>query len=199
MLKKKPYSESCDQNKEPILAVIEPLFSSLSSVLEIASGSGQHAVYFAGKMPHLRWHTSDCLPYLDGINLWLDSAALGNVDPPFELNVTSSQWPQLDVDAIFTANSVHIMHQKDVINLIAGVGSILKNGGSFIVYGPFNYNGQFTSSSNQRFDQWLKDRDPLSGIKHFEEVESLANNKGLVLVKDYEMPANNRILHFKKS
>ena len=199
MLKNKPYSESCDQNKEPILTVIEPLFSSLSSVLEIASGSGQHAVYFAGKMPHLRWHTSDCLPYLDGINLWLDAAALGNVEPPFELNVTSSQWPQLNVDAIFTANSVHIMHQQDVINLIAGVGSILKSGGSFIVYGPFNYNGQFTSASNQRFDQWLKDKDPLSGIKHFEEIESLANNKGLVLVKDYEMPANNRILHFKKS
>ena len=199
MSKQKPYSESCDQNKVPILGVIEPLFSSLSSVLEIGSGSGQHAVYFAEKMPHLRWFTSDCQPYLEGINLWIDAAALGNVEPPFELNVSSSRWPELEVDAIFTANTVHIMHPQDVVNLFAGTGRILKKGGSLIIYGPFNYNGSYTSASNESFDQWLKHRDPLSGIKHFEEIESLAREHDMQLVTDYEMPVNNRILHFKKS
>ncbi len=194
----KPYSESCDQNKDPILTVISPLFSALSNVLEIGSGTGQHAVYFAEKMPHLTWHTSDCQSYLDGINMWLSDAGLTNVLPPLELDVSRSQWPQLEVDAVFTANSIHIMQQQDVVNLINGVGKLLKQKGSFVIYGPFNYNGQYTSKSNESFDQWLKQRDPLSGIKHFEEIESLANDNGMRLVTDYEMPANNRILHFIK-
>lgn len=199
MSKQKPYSESCEQNKVPILGVIAPLFSTLFNVLEIGSGSGQHAVYFAGKMPHLRWFTSDCQPYLEGINLWIAAAALNNLEPPFELDVSSSRWPELEVDAIFTANTVHIMHPQDVVNLVAGAGRTLKNNGSLIIYGPFNYNGNYTSASNESFDQWLKGRDRLSGIKHFEQVESLAKEHGMQLVTDYEMPVNNRILHFKKS
>jgi len=195
---KKPYSESCDQNRDPILSVISPLFSLLSNVLEVGSGTGQHAVYFAEKMPHLRWHTSDCQPYLDGINMWLKYVDLPNIVPPLELDVSISQWPELNVDAVFTANSAHIMHRHDVINLINGVAELLSNQGDFIIYGPFNYNGIYTSESNARFDQWLKDRDPLSGIKNFEEIESMANDNSMQLVKDYEMPANNHLLHFKK-
>ena len=194
----KPYSESCDQNKEPILAVILPVFSSLSSVLEIGSGTGQHAIYFAGNMPHLKWHTSDCRSYLAGINMWLDDAGLPNVLPPFELNVTESSWPKLDVDAVFTANSIHIMSQQDVLNFMSGVGNLLAEQGELMIYGPFNYNGQYTSSSNESFDQWLKSRDPLSGIKHFEDMVALANKNRMQLVADHAMPANNRILHFKK-
>ena len=194
----KPYSESCDQNKEPILAVILPVFSSLSSVLEIGSGTGQHAIYFAGNMPHLKWHTSDCRSYLAGINMWLDDAGLPNVLPPFELNVTESSWPKLDVDAVFTANSIHIMSQQDVLNFMSGVGNLLAEQGELMIYGPFNYNGQYTSSSNESFDQWLKSRDPLSGIKHFEDMVALANKNRMQLVVDHAMPANNRILHFKK-
>ena len=194
----KPYSESCDQNKEVILSVISPLFSSLSNVLEIGSGTGQHAIYFAEKMPHLRWHTSDCLSYLNGINMWLADTGLTNVMPPIELNVSRSQWPQLGVDAVFTANSIHIMHQQDVVNLINGVGKLLKLGGSFVIYGPFNYNGLYTSKSNENFDRWLKQRDAFSGINNFEEIESLAKSNNMQLVTDYEMPANNRILHFIK-
>lgn len=195
----KPYSESCDQNKDVILSVISPLFFSLSNVLEIGSGTGQHAIYFAGKMPHLTWHTSDCQSYLDGINMWLADTGLTNVLPPLELDVSRSQWPQLEVDAVFTANSIHIMQQQDVVNLINGVGKLLKQGGSFVIYGPFNYNGLYTSKSNESFDQWLKDRDPLSGVKNFEEIESMANSNNMQLVTDYEMPANNRILHFIKT
>ena len=138
---KKPYSESCDQNRDPILSVISPLFSLLSNVLEVGSGTGQHAVYFAEKMPHLRWHTSDCQPYLDGINMWLKYVDLPNIVPPLELDVSISQWPELNVDAVFTANSAHIMHRHDVINLINGVAELLSNQGDFIIYGPFNYNG----------------------------------------------------------
>ena len=194
----KPFSESCDQNRDPILSVISPVLSSVSSVLEIGSGTGQHAIYFAEKMPHLKWYTSDCKSYLDGINMWLIDAGLLNVAAPFELDVTSSPWPEFDVDAVFTANSIHIMNQQDVINFMSGVGRLLRKQGRLMVYGPFNYNGVYTSKSNESFDQWLKNRDPLSGIKHFEEMVSLANNNGMQLVTDYEMPANNRILHFVK-
>ncbi len=194
----KPYSESCEQNKQVILSIISPLFSSLSSVLEIGGGTGQHAVYFAEKMPHLTWHTSDCRSHLDGINTWVGESGLHNVKPPFELDVSKSQWPELNVDAIFTANSIHIMHQQDVVNFIRGAGSLLKQHGRLVIYGPFNYNGSYTSESNEHFDQWLKQQDPQSCIKHFEEIDLLANNNGMRLVTDYEMPANNRLLHFVK-
>ena len=181
----KPYSESCDQNKQVILSIISPLFSSLSSVLEIGSGTGQHAVYFAEKMPHLTWHTSDCRSHIDGINSWVTESDLNNVKPPFELDVSKSPWPDSDVDAIFTANSIHIMHQQDVVNFIRGASGLLKQHGSLVIYGPFNYNGLYTSASNERFDQWLKQQDPQSCIKHFEEIDSLANNNGMRLVTDY--------------
>lgn len=197
-IKNKPYSESCEQNKEPILAVISPVFSAVSSVLEIGSGTGQHAIYFADQLPHLKWHTSDCASYLDGINMWQDDAGLPNVLPPFELDVSVSLWPQLDVDAVFTANSIHIMSQPDVVNFMVGVGRLLKVQGELMIYGPFNYDGQYTSDSNESFDQWLKSRDPLSGIKHFEDMVSLANENGMQLVFDHVMPANNRVLHFRK-
>jgi len=194
----KPYSESCEQNKEAILHILKPVFASTNSVLEIGSGTGQHAVYFAEKSPHLVWHTSDCLAYLKGIKMWLKDASLSNVKYPFELNVSTSIWPKLDIDAVFTANAVHIMQQQDVINLFSGVGDLLKAQGQLLIYGPFNYNGAYTSPSNASFDQWLKNRDPLSGIKDFEDLVLLANNNALQLVADYEMPANNRILHFVK-
>ena len=195
----KPYSESCDQNREPILSNIRPVFSSIDMVLEIGSGTGQHAIYFAEKMPHLTWHTSDCASYLDGINRWLSDASLPNTIPPFELDVSKSKWPEFSPDAIFTANTVHIMSCDDVENLMRGAGKILKKNASLIIYGPFNYNGQFTSESNRSFDQWLKDRDQLSGIKNFEDIALLAVDNGMHLLNDYKMPANNRILHFVKN
>ena len=194
----KPYSESCDQNKEPILSVISPVFSTLSSVLEVGSGTGQHAIYFAEKMPHLKWYTSDCQSYLEGISMWLNEAALPNTAGPVELDVTVSPWPGLDVDAIFTANTVHIMGWNEVTHLMTGAGQLLGNQGSLLIYGPFNYGGVYTSDSNERFDQWLKSRDPKSGIKNFEDIVSLAADNGMELVTDYAMPANNRILHFNK-
>jgi cyclopropane fatty-acyl-phospholipid synthase-like methyltransferase len=174
------------------------MLETAGSVLEIGSGTGQHAVYFASMMPHLQWYTSDCASYLQGINLWVAESGLGNVHAPFELNVSSSNWPILDVDAIFSANSLHIMSEYDADNMIAGSGSLLKSQGSLIIYGPFNYHGEYTSESNRRFDGWLKDRDPESGIKDFEWINTLAERHGLTLAEDCPMPANNRILHFSK-
>ncbi len=195
----KPYSESCEQNKEPILSVISPLLASVSSVLEIGSGTGQHAIYFSKMMPHLSWHTSDCRPYLEGINAWISEASHKNVMPPFELDVSASKWPNAKYDAIFTANSLHIMNKQNADDLIEGAAAILNKGGSLIIYGPFNYNGSFSSESNKQFNQWLKDRDAQSGIKHFEDIALLALGNNMQLVTDYEMPANNRILHFIKN
>ena len=194
----KPYAESCDQNRDPILSVIRPLFAGAATVLEIGSGTGQHAVYFASNMPHLTWQTSDCPEYHEGINLWLEEAKLPNIRPPLMLDVKRSDWPDMVVDAVFSANTAHIMHWPDVVAMFAGVGGVLRAGGLFTLYGPFNYNGNFSSESNARFDSWLKARDPEMGVRDFEALEQLAQSAGMVLLDDYEMPVNNRILCWQR-
>jgi cyclopropane fatty-acyl-phospholipid synthase-like methyltransferase len=194
----KPCSASCDENREPILAVIQPLLAESSSVLEIGSGTGQHAVYFAARLPHLVWHTSDRIEYHAGITMWLQEANLENTRGPWELDVTKSEWPQQKFDAVFSANTVHIMHWPEVEALFSGAASVLPKAGRLLVYGPFNYGNRFTSDSNARFDQWLKSRDPASGIRNFEDLDRLANQAGMVLINDVEMPANNRILYWEK-
>ncbi len=194
----KPYSESCDQNRAPILAVIEGVLADCRAVLEIGSGTGQHAVAFARQLPHLVWHTSDCLENHAGIQLWLDEAGLSNVRSPLRLDVLQTEWPNIEVDAIFTANTAHIMDWQAVQAMFAGAGRLLANGGQFLMYGPFNYGNRYTSDSNARFDEWLKARDPLSGIRNFEDLARLAGQVGMVLKNDYAMPANNRILHWQK-
>ena len=194
----KPYSESCDQNRNPILAIIENLFKDKKHILEIGSGTGQHAVYFAKHMPHLIWQTSDQETYHDGINQWLEEANLDNTRKPITLNVSTNDWPELDIDAIFSANAVHIMSWENVTDFIKNTGKLLPNKGLLVLYGPFNYNNQYTSQSNARFDEWLKQRDPSSGIRNFEDIDHLAQQAGLIFQKDFTMPANNRILTWKK-
>ena len=194
----KPHAESCDQNREPILAVIQPLLADCGSVLEIGSRTGQHAVFFAENMPRLVWHTSDCEQYHDGIKQWLQEARLDNTRAPITLDVSTSKWPRHTFDAVFSANTVHIMHWPEVEAMFSGVATVLKSGGKFLLYGPFNYNGRYTSESNASFDSRLKDRDPESGIKNFEDLDRLAQQAGLRLRNDYEMPANNRILYWEK-
>lgn len=194
----KPYAESCDQNREAILAVIQPLLRECRSVLEIGSGTGQHAVYFGARMPHLQWHTSDRLENHSGIQAWLDEAALANLHPPIELDVRRSPWPAVVVDAIFSANTTHIMHWPDVEALFAGGGRVLRSGGLFLLYGPFSFSGVHTSDSNAQFDQRLKGRDPLSGVRDFDDLNRLAGAAGLEFRHDYAMPVNNRILLWQK-
>lgn len=194
----KPYSESCEQNREPILAVLKQAFADCSQVLEIGSGTGQHAVYFGADLPHLRWQTSDVLAHHPGIRSWLAEAALPNVLPPLELDVSQPHWPSSRYDAVFSANTLHIMGWPEVVRFFEGVGAVLAPGGVLVVYGPFNYNGQFTSESNARFDGWLKARDPASGVRDFEAVDALARAQGLILQQDIAMPANNRSLVWQR-
>lgn len=195
----KPYSEACDQNKLPILDVLRTEFDDARRVLEIGSGTGQHAVYFGRHLPHLVWQTSDLVVYHAGIKAWLSEVVLPNVLPPLALDVDDDPWPEEQVDGVFSANTTHIMSWPQVERMFAGVGRVLGAGGVFCLYGPFNYAGSHTSDSNARFDAWLKARDPRSGIRDFEALDALARGAGMWLARDYEMPVNNRILVWRKS
>lgn len=194
----KPYAPSCDENKKVILEAIKPYLEKKSTVLEIASGTGQHAAYFAQNMSHLKWQTSDLKAAKVGISMWLKEADLPNLLYPIELNVSESEWPQQKFDAIFTANSLHIMSQKNVKDMFFKLTQVLDKNGLLIVYGPFNYGGQYTSQSNAQFDVWLKNQNRLSCIKDFEWCNELAEQAQLHLLKDIEMPCNNRVLIWQR-
>lgn len=194
----KQYSAACDQNKDPILKAIKPLLLNAKSVLEVGSGTGQHCVYFAKELPHLTWQASDQSMYLPSVNAWIDDAKLANTPKEIELNVDLN-WPEDKYQAIYSANTVHIMSWEMVLNFFKGVGQVLDKGGVFILYGPFNYNGEYTSANNANFDLWLKDQNPLSAIRDFESLDELAKLHNLILTDDIEMPANNRVLVWKKS
>jgi len=195
----KPFSESCVQNQAEICAVLKDLLHDKKHILEIGSGTGQHAVYFAKHLTHLIWQTSDQIQYHQGIQLWLDEANLENTRDPIALDVSQDAWPDIQVDAIFSANAVHIMSWDNVIDFFNKGSKCLKNEGLFIFYGPFNYNGGFTSPSNANFDQWLKARDHKSGVRDFEALDSLAKDNGMILKHDIEMAVNNRILCWEKA
>lgn len=195
----KPFAESCEQNREPIVAVLRTLFADRRRVLEVGSGTGQHAVYFAPELPQLTWQTADVAQHHAGIRLWLDDAALPNVLPPLALDVNDAAWHTGRYDAVFSANTLHIMSWPEVEKFFAGVAQVLEPGGVLAVYGPFNYGGAYTSESNARFDAWLKSRDPASGVRDFEAVDALARAQGLVLQNDIAMPANNRTLVWRKT
>ena len=194
----KPFSEACEENKQPILTVLERLFADVLKVLEVGSGTGQHGVYFAGALPHLIWQTSDLPEHHDGIRAWLLEAALPNLKAPIALDV-GDVWPDRSFDAVFSANTTHIMSWPQVEQMFGGIGRVLESGGCFALYGPFNFGGNYTSDSNERFDQWLKERDPASGIRNFEDLDSLAKTNGLIFVEDIPMPANNRVLVWRRN
>jgi SAM-dependent methyltransferase len=193
----KPYAKSCDRNRDPILEVIKPLLADKQAVLEIGSGTGQHAVYFAGNMPHLVWHASDRAQNHEGISRWLGDAGLPNVLGPIELDV-QHDWPALKVDVVYSANTAHIMHWDDVLAFFAGVGHLLQPGGLFLLYGPFSFSGVHVSDSNAEFDLRLKEKDPLMGVRDFDDLDVLAREGALEFMQDYAMPANNRILLWRK-
>jgi cyclopropane fatty-acyl-phospholipid synthase-like methyltransferase len=195
----KPYSPACDNNREPILAVIRPLLQHAAAVLEIGTGTGQHAVYFARELPHLVWYTSDVPGNHSGIRQWLREAKLSNTRPPVTLDVARDRWPGLEVDAVFSANTAHIMHWPEVEHLFAGAARLLPRGGLFILYGPFNFNNEYTSDSNRRFDAMLRSRDPGGGIRDFEDLDGLAFKEGMKFRRRYPMPANNHILCWEKN
>jgi len=194
----KPVAESCVQNQQVILDVLKRFFIEQGKVLEIGSGTGQHGVFFTAHMKHLLWQPSDLLDQHAGMQLWFDEVEHDRIKPPLELNVDDEVWPVTEIDYAFTANTTHIISALQTEKLFKHVANCLKQGGLFAQYGPFNYNGKYTSESNARFDVWLKQRDPNSCIKHFETVRELAGANNMQLVEDVEMPANNRILLWEK-
>jgi len=193
----KPFSPSCERNREPILAVLRERFADRRHVLEIGSGTGQHAVHFAAALPHLVWQASDVADNLPGIRLWLAEAALANTPAPLTIEV-SQPWPDVRVDAVFTANTLHIMGWAEVQRLFAALPGVMQPGALLAVYGPFNDKGQFTSESNAAFDAQLRQGDPRRGIRDFEAVDALAAAAGLHLLENRAMPANNRCVIWQR-
>lgn len=188
----KPFSPSSERNREPILQCIAPWLAASRRVLEIGSGTGQHAVHFAARMPHLTWQCADRVEQHAGMRAWLEEAALPNTPPPLVLDVDQPQWPEGGYDAVYTANTLHILSWPQVRRLFERLPDVLSPGGRLIVYGPFNYGGQFTSPSNAAFDARLKSDDPERGIRDAEAVDELAEKAGLEALADEAMPANNR-------
>jgi cyclopropane fatty-acyl-phospholipid synthase-like methyltransferase len=193
-----PFSQPSENNKQVILDILKRHLATADSLLEIGGGSGQHAVFFAEQFPRLRWQSSDIPSNVDSLNLRIAAAQLPNLPAAFALDVNDAPWNCCQCKAIYTANSLHIMSADSVENFFDGVAGQLQEGGRLMVYGPFRYDGAFTTESNARFDLWLKGRDPLSGIRDFEWVNSLASNAGLQLLEDNAMPANNQFLIWKK-
>ena len=198
MTLQKPFSDACERNREPILAVLRDDFSHVQQVLEIGSGTGQHAVYFAQHLPYLTWQTSDVAEHHAGINAWIADSGLSNVKAPLALDVRQRPWPVSGIDAVYTANTLHIMDYACVEAFFAGVARVLPAGGVLAVYGPFNYGGKFTSASNAQFDAMLRARGVGSALRDFEAINELAGGIGLALVRDVAMPANNRMLVWRR-
>lgn len=195
-----PFSEACERNKDPILSAIDSYLDRSKSVLEIGSGTAQHAVYFSRVKPHLVWQTSDQSQYLAGIEAQLEVAMVENVLRPLTLDVNQDSWleSQLKYDLVYTANTFHIMAEQDVVAFFCGLPSVMCSDSALVVYGPFKYQGKFTSESNAAFDHRLRDRGVGSGIRDFEWVNELAEGQGLSLAKDQVMPANNQCLIWTK-
>ncbi|MEW6168713.1 MAG: DUF938 domain-containing protein [Pseudomonadota bacterium] len=195
----KPFSAAAERNREPILAVLRVHFADRRKVLEIGAGTGQHAVHFAAAMPWLVWQCADRAVNLDGIRLWLAEAALPNTPAPLAFDVNDAQWPDLRCDAVYTANTLHIMSWPEVERLFARLPELLAgDDAKLAIYGPFNYGGRFTSESNAAFDARLRAEAPHMGIRDFEAVDALARAAGFALIEDRAMPANNRCLVWRR-
>ena len=197
------FSQACENNKAPILSVLQQAFANCHHVLEIGSGTGQHAVHFAAGLPHLRWQPSDQPMYLPDLSTRISRAVgdltLVNLLAPLALDIRQHALPSQQFDALFTANTLHIMSWPVVQQLFAHLPMMTTDNAKLCIYGPFNYNGAFTSSSNAAFDASLKSRDSAMGIRDIEAVLELAAAAGFRLENDHEMPANNRLLQFRRN
>jgi cyclopropane fatty-acyl-phospholipid synthase-like methyltransferase len=187
-------SSACERNKRPICEVLRALLFDGQHVLEVGSGTGEHAVFFAGQFPHVSWQPSDTGEYLSVLRENLSLAAPDNVAAPVEIDVRITPWPVASCDVLFSANTLHFMSKECVRAFFHGAGGVLRDNGLLVVYGPFNYAGLYTSDSNAEFDGWLKTTDPARAIRDFEWVNELADEQGLALLQDVKMPANNRML-----
>lgn len=186
----KPFAPAAARNAEPILGVLREAFAGRSRLLEIGSGTGQHAAHCAAAMPWLEWQCSDVPAHLPGIRAWLDDAGLPNTPPPIALDV-NSDWPDGSFDAVFSANTLHIMSWAEVKRLFSGLGGLLAESATLVIYGPFKRDGAHTAESNASFDAQLRAQDPERGIRDMADVDALAEAIGLRRVATHEMPANN--------
>ncbi|MBQ4889063.1 DUF938 domain-containing protein [Shewanella sp. MMG014] len=196
-----PFSQACENNKHAIIKELQQILATRQQVLEIGSGTGQHCVFFSSQLPHLQWQASDQPSYLADLNRRITLEGSVNLIPAIALDVMQS-WPQAlnesEIDAVFTANTLHIMSQAMVNAFFNQIGKHISQDAALIIYGPFNYKGRYTSESNESFDQWLKENNPESGIRDIEWIETLATEQGFKLQHDFAMPANNRLLHFSR-
>lgn len=193
----KPFSPACERNRDAILDALRVQFSGRSHVLEIGSGTGQHAVHMAEALPHLTWQTSDVAANLPGIRMWLADAGLHNTPAPLTFDI-NGELPCGRYDAIFSANTLHILGWTEVERLFAGLPRLMAEHARLTVYGPFNERGAFTSAGNAEFDAALRQDDPKRGIRDVEAVDALAKTIGLQLVEDRPMPANNRCITWQR-
>jgi cyclopropane fatty-acyl-phospholipid synthase-like methyltransferase len=192
------FSEACERNKASILEVLQVAFKNAARVLEVGSGTGQHAVHFARSLPQLIWQPADQREYLPALKAGLELEVPVNISAAIELDVRMSPWPVAGFDGVFSANTLHYMGVDCVEAFFSGVGQTLRPDGILVVYGPFNYAGRHTSDSNVRFDEWLSKSDPVRGIRDFEWVNDLAALQQLELLEDLAMPANNRCLVWRR-
>jgi SAM-dependent methyltransferase len=195
---RKPFAPSAEQNKGPILRVLQEWFAEPGTVLEVGSGTGQHAVHFAGNLPHLIWQPSETPGQVDGIEAWRLDAGLDNILPARVLDVADA-WPEETFDYVFTANTAHIMHWPQVLATLAGVGRVLRAGGVFAMYGPFARGGRHTAVSNAEFDEALRRSDPGMGVRDLDDLTREASPHGILLLEAVPMPADNFTLIWRRS
>ena len=195
----KPFAPACERNKGPILEVLRRVFVDATDVLEIGSGTGQHAVWFAAGLPHLVWRTSDLPECHAGINAWIDDAGLDNIERPHVLDVAHGPWPLASAGGVFSANTAHYMHWPEVEAMFGGVSDLLPPGGRFALYGPFARDGRHASASNAVFDRMLRAHDPGFGVRDVRVLEGVAAEGAMALEEDVAMPSNNRILVWRKA
>jgi cyclopropane fatty-acyl-phospholipid synthase-like methyltransferase len=194
----KPFSPACERNREPILGVLGEAFADRRRVLEIGSGTGQHAVFLGAAMPHLVWQCSDRDENLAGIQCWLDEAGLANTPAAITLDVTQAHWPEMQFDAVFSANTLHIMSWPEVEQFFARLPRLMSDDALLAIYGPFNIDGRASSESNAEFDRWLHERAAHMGIRDLGAVDELANSAGLRRIACHAMPANNLCVIWKR-
>ena len=194
-----PSSPAAERNKEPILSVLKQVLRGTHKrLLEVGAGTGQHALYFAPQFPHMQWTATERGENMVMLNRRVQEAFIPNLTPPFKLEIGVDDFPKFTFDVILTINTFHIMHWKEVKTFIKLCAGRLQEGGKVVIYGAFNYGGQFTAPSNEAFDKSLKEQDPLRGIRNFEDVCGAFEKNGFALERDFEMPSNNRMLVFTR-
>jgi cyclopropane fatty-acyl-phospholipid synthase-like methyltransferase len=195
----KPYASSSARNAKAIAGVLSHEFRRCRTVLEIGSGTGQHAVTFARELDHLIWQTSDLEPSHAGIREWIEESKLSNVREPFALDVLKDTVEPIAYDAVYSSNTAHIMSYAAVRRMFEIVGETLAENGVFCLYGPFSCGGKFSTTSNAEFDASLRARNASMGVRDLTELDTLACSNGMRLAKRYAMPANNLTIIWNKT